>query len=242
MTTKRILSLAFLFISIIYFTSCDQWYDERIEGNGSVATKVRSITAFNEVISIGNFDVYLGIADSTSLIVEAEENLFPFIVTKVSGEKFYIEAKDNYNLDNSEPIKIYVTTPDLESAILAGSGIIICDSLTNEFLSLELTGSGRINFDKVDVMDLDAEISGSGDITVSGITDRSDFEITGSGNIRSLDLFQLKCEARITGSGNMYVNVEDYLRAVITGSGNIYYKGDPIIDEIITGTGYVRKY
>lgn len=242
MTTKRISSAGLFILSLIYLSSCDEMFDERIEGNNTVVQKERAITTFDEVVSTGDFDVYVTIADSTSLRVEAEENLIPFIVTKVSGQKFYVEEKDDYRLDNNKPMKIFITTPNMEGVKLTGSGFIECDSLTTDFLSIEITGSGRIEYDNIDVNDVEAEISGSGDIVLSGVTNRSEFDITGSGSIRSLELYQNNCEAIITGSGNMYINVEDYLKAEITGSGNIYYLGSPIINDDITGTGEIRRY
>ena len=242
MTAKRILYTGLFFFSLTYFTSCDKLFNERIDGNNTVITKERTISAFDEIVSTGNFDVYLTISDSTTLRIEAEENLIPFIVTKVTGEKLYVETKDDYRLDNNRAMKVFVTSPHMEGTRLTGSGVITCDSLTTDFLSIEISGSGRIEFNKLDVNDIHGEISGSGDITLSGSNDRSELEITGSGSIRSLKLLQNECEARITGSGNMYVNLEDYLKAVITGSGNIYYEGSPIINENVTGTGNVRRY
>lgn len=242
MKTNRILFLGIYILSLISLLSCDEIFDERIEGNNIVITKIRSVSTFDEIVSTGNFDVYFSMADSTSLSIEAEENLFPFIITRVSGGRFYVETKDNYRIDNNEPIKVKITSPNMEGAVLTGSGFIICDSLTNDFLSVEITGSGNIEYNNMNVNDIDAEISGSGDITLSGTASRTDLLITGSGNIKTMDLYQNNCEAKITGSGNIYVNVDDYLKAVITGSGNIYYTGNPIIDKIITGTGAVIRY
>lgn len=242
MKTKQLLSAGLFILSLIYLSSCDELFEERIEGNNIVVTKVRTVTPFNEVISTGNFDVFITIADSTSLIVEAEENLFAFITTKVSGDKFYVETKDNYRIDNNKPIKIFLTTPNMEGAMLTGSGFIVCDSLTTDFLDLEITGSGDIEFNKLDLLEIDGQITGTGDIIVSGTADRSDFTITGSGHIHSLDLLQNYCDALITGSGNIYVNVDEYLKALITGSGYIYYLGNPTIEQKITGTGAVRPY
>jgi hypothetical protein len=242
MITKRNLITGLFISSMFLILSCDDLFDERIEGNNVVVTKIRSVTSFDEIVSTGNFDVYFTVADSTSLIIEAEENLFPFITTRVGGERIYIETKDNYRLDNNEPIKIILTSPNMEGVVLTGSGFIVCDSLSTDYFSAELTGSGKIEFLNIDVTETDAEISGSGDITLSGTVNRSELLITGSGNIKTLDLYQKYCEATITGSGNIYTNVEDHLKAVITGSGNIYYTGNPIIDKTITGTGSVKKH
>jgi hypothetical protein len=242
MKTKRLLSVALFILSLIYFLSCSDFFEERIEGNNNVVIKERIISPFNEVISTGIFDVYITIADSISLFVEAEENLFAFIITKVKGDKFYAEVKDNYRLVPNETIKIYITTPNLNTAMLTGSGNILCDSLTNDYLDLDLTGSGKIIFNNIDILELDGDITGSGNIILSGSNDRSDLIITGSGNIRSLDLIQNTCEAEITGSGNIYVNVIEHLDAEISGSGSIYYLGNPIVEKHITGSGTVGRY
>ena len=242
MKKRQLLSAGLFILSLIYLSSCDGLFEERIEGNNIVVTKVRTVTPFNEVISTGNFDVYITIADSTSLIVEAEENLFAFITTKVSGDKFYVETKDNYRIDNNKPIKIFLTTPNMKGAWLTGSGFIVCDSLTTDFLDLEITGSGDIEFTKLDLLEIDGQITGTGDIIVSGTANRSDFTITGLGQIHSLGLLQNYCDALITGLGNIYVNVDEYLKALITGSGYIYYLGNPTIEQEITVTGAVRPY
>lgn len=222
--------------------SCDEWLNNRIEGNNNVVSKIRDITVFNEVVSTGNFDIKITIADSTSLIVKAEENLFPFIMTTVRGQKFYAEVKDDYQLDNNQPIQILLTTPNLEGVLLTGTGVIACDSLTTSLLSTEITGSGLIEFSKVFAKDVIADISGSGDIIIAGETVRSEFYIPGSGNIQCLDLYQTDCYSNISGSGNIFTYVNDYLEVDISGSGSVYYLGNPEIDSYISGSGQVIRY
>lgn len=242
MATTRIFNLMLLFLFSIFLSSCEKIFEDRVEGNNNVITRIRSINTFDEIYVEGNFNVYFTIADTTSLRIEAEENLVPLIITKVSGQQFYVKPKDDFQLDNNKAMNIFLTSPNLEGVVLSGSGLLVCDSLFTDFLSVEITGSGKVQFDKLDLNDIEGSISGSGDIVLAGEVDRSEFEITGSGAIRALDLVQNDCDARITGSGNIYVNVVDYLKARITGSGNIYYVGNPIVDEIITGSGDVRRY
>lgn len=242
MITKRILSACLFILSLIYFTSCDDIFDERVEGNSTLITKTREIYDFDEIANWGVFDVYVTLADSTSLMIEAEENLIPFIETYVSGQKFYVKEKEGYNLDNNKPIKIFLTTPNLEGAKLLGSGLIRCDSLSGDFFSAELLGSGNIEFYDVFVNDVEAEITGSGDVILSGEGVETEYTIIGSGNIRAIGFMHENSESTIAGSGNIYVYATDYLKATIPGSGYIYYEGNPVINENITGSGDVRKY
>jgi hypothetical protein len=242
MKTINIFRIGVFMMLVMTLISCDEWLNDRIEGNNNVVSKTRDITVFNEVVSTGNFDVIITIADSTSLIVKAEENLFPFIMTTVRGQKFYAEVKDDYQLDNNQPIQIFLTTPNLEGVLLTGTGVITCDSLTTNLLSAEITGSGLIEFSKVFAKDVIADISGSGDIIISGETDRSEFYIPGSGNIQCLDLYQTNCYSNISGSGNIFTYVNDYLEVDISGSGSVYYSGNPEIDSYISGSGQVIRY
>ncbi len=242
MITKRIVRFGIFILFVITMISCDEWLNDRIEGNNHVVYKTRDISAFNEVVSTGNFDVKIVIADSTSLIVQAEENLFPFIMTTVRGQKFYAEVKDDYQIDNNQPIKIFLSTPNLEGVMLTGSGIIVCDSLTTDLLSAEITGSGRIEFSKVIAKDVIGDIPGPGEIFISGEADKSEFYISGSGNIQCLDLHQTYCYSNISGSGNIYTYVIEYLEVDISGSGSVYFSGSPEIDSYISGSGQVLRY
>jgi len=242
MITKRIVRYGIFILLAITMMSCDEWLNDRIEGNNHVVSKTRDISVFNEVVSMGNFEVEIIITDSTSLIVQAEENLFPFILTTVRGQKLYIEVKEDYQLDNNQPIKILLTTPNLEGAQLTGSGIIECDSLTTDFISTEITGSGRIEFSEVIAKDVICDITGSGEIFIMGETHRSEFYISGSGSIQCLSLIQTDCYSNISGSGNIYTYVNDYLEVDISGSGSVYYSGYPEIDSHISGSGQVIRY
>ncbi len=241
MKTLRLLQ-ALLFISFLYILpSCDLG-DDRIEGNDNTEIDVRNIATFDEIESLGDFDVYISIADSTTLRVEAEENLLNYIITDVDNRKLVIEEKDGYDLDNNEAMRIYVTTPSLDEVVLVGSGLIQCDSLSGEFFQAVLLGSGKIEFNNLIVTNVEAEITGLGDIELEGEGRVTDYEIDGGGDIRAINFVHEESESKIIGDGNIYVHATEHLRARIVGSGNIYYEGDPDVDESVTGTGDVRRY
>lgn len=242
MKTKKIISVLVMLITVVTFSSCDDMFDDPVEGDRNVITLTRDVSSYDEIISEGDFDVYITMGETTDLVIEAEENLIPFIVTKVRDNKLIIAEKNGYRLENNRPMKIHVTTPYLNEVEQIGSGDIICDSLSGDNLKLELIGSGRIEFLKLAVDDIEAEISGSGDIYLSGGGRISDFEVSGQGNIKAVNFLHEKSESKIVGDGNIYVNAINYLKATIVGPGDIYYEGNPEIDEHIAGSGDVRRY
>ena len=241
MATK-LLFKGLIIIFLFSLSSCIDWADDNIEGNDDVETEVRNIAGIVEVQSWGNFDVYINLADTTTLRVEAEENLLRYIITEVSGQKLTIEEKDGYDLENNRPMRIYISTPNLEEVTLGGSGSIECDSLSGDSFKAELLGSGKIEFNNLTVDDIEALIAGSGEIELEGDGKNSEFEIEGSGDIRAINFVHEDSECKIVGSGNIYVYATEFLRARITGSGTIYYEGNPDINELITGSGDIRRY
>ena len=49
MTTRRIIGAGLFILSLIYLSSCDEMFDERIEGNNTMVMKERTVTTFDEV-------------------------------------------------------------------------------------------------------------------------------------------------------------------------------------------------
>lgn len=239
---------------VFFLAGCyEPWH--KIDGNNDVITETRTVPSFQGVNNEGQFDVYIIQSDYHEVVMEAESNLLPFIRTRVSGDKLYVETKDN--LRPNYPIKVFVYTPVVEEVKLSGSGLIYSDSLQVNDLEVKLSGSGNIDL-LVRGNDMYCEISGSGSavldletdkletrISGSGVMDlygyarRADHKISGSGSIHAYELPVDDCYATISGSGDMYVFVNNYLDVNISGSGDVYYLGSPVIDLKISGSGSI---
>lgn len=240
---KRItflLAFAATVIMSIILTSCQGIYFSCLKGNGITIEEERLPGEFNGVISEGDYDVFIVIDTVYKVIIEADENLVPYIRTVVKNERLIVDNGTRRCLrnDGDVPIRIYVHTPDMFYISLEGSGIIYSDYFIYvDYLRVELTGSGIINLRDIDAIELDVLLSGSGEIELWGIAGSGDLNIPGSGKIKAYHLEQDECSASISGSGDMYVFVYDYLNANISGSGKIFYRGNPRISVKITGSG-----
>ncbi len=240
---KRItflLAFAATVVISIILTSCEGVFFSCLKGNGIPAEEERHPGEFNGVISEGDYDVFIVIDTVYKVVIEADENLVPYIRTFVKNERLVIDNGTRRCLRNDadEPIRIYVHTPDMFYISLEGSGIIYSDYFIYvDYLRVELTGSGIIDLRDIDAIELDVLLSGSGEIELWGVAGSGDLNIPGSGKIKASHLEQDECTASISGSGDMYVFVYDKLDANISGSGNIFYRGNPRISVRITGSG-----
>jgi hypothetical protein len=220
--------------------SCENILFGCIEGNGRVKVEERSISAFDEILSSGSFEVYITQDTVHKLDVEAESNLLPYISTSVRNKRMVIKNRDHRCIREHEPIRIYVRTPELYILKLSGSGIIRCEDVKTDYLEIGLSGSGDIKVG-IETEYIEADVSGSGQIDLWGSSVDTDLNISGSGQIRAYDLTQDKCIANISGSGRIYVFVNELLDVKISGSGRVYYHGDPQLSIRISGSGQVIK-
>jgi hypothetical protein len=235
---------AIIAVTSVFLTSCEGIYFSCLKGNGILIEEERHPGEFNGIISEGDYDVYIVIDTVYKVVINADENLIPYIRTVVKDEKLIIDNGTRKCLKNDadEPIRIYVHTPEVFFVALEGSGVIYSDYLIYvDYLRVELTGSGIIDLRDIDAIELDVLLSGSGDIELWGIAGSGDLNIAGSGKIKAFHLEQDVCNASISGSGDMYVFVYDMLDANISGSGNIFYRGNPRINIKITGSGSLEN-
>jgi len=234
-------SLIVLIASILLILLLSGCTFERIEGNYDLTTEERSVDSFDEIISSGNFRVYIEPDSVTEVVVKAESNIQSYVYTISDGNTLRLGFKNGYNIRENYPVEVYIRTPHAKILRLQGSGMMECLGFTEEVAELDLSGSGRIISD-YSVRTMKASISGSGSINLTGSADNSLFRVSGSGNIRALDMPMQNCDASISGSGDIYVAVSEQLDVTISGSGCLYYSGNPDIDSRISGSGRVKQY
>jgi len=236
MKTMKFIMLALLVPAL--FTSC-----MKIKGKGDVVTETRTVSGYSSVGLSMDATVYLTNGNEYSLEVIAQENLLPYIQTKLENDRLVVMVKHNTVLGSHEPILVRITAPGITDLDVSGSGLI---DVQNEWLgtTLETTisRSGKIRSGQVQGDMLKANISGSGDIEAEGGQAGSEeLTISGSGNIEVRYVVAADVDANISGSGNIYTQANNLLDASISGSGSIYYLGNPQINAHVSGSGSIMK-
>jgi hypothetical protein len=233
-------TIALLVCIPVLFNSCTHDYLPGIEGEGEIVEATLYPDDFTGFVNAIAADVYLTQGRRQEVVVQAQENIIDNIRLHVNDGIWLIEYHDMVRW--AQPVKIYITVPDLTKAAISGSGSIIGLTAFNnlENLDLVISGSGDLDLE-TESDELNVRISGAGDLDLSGTTEYFDILISGSGSIDAYDLETREAEITISGSGNVFLDVEDYLKVSISGSGSVFYHGTPEIDSHITGSGTVRR-
>ena len=233
-TIKQLTTGALLVIFL--FTGCVD--DIMVKGNGILRSEERITPNFSKVSSSGSFIVHITRGDEFDILVSAEENILPYIKTRVYGSDLHIDTRGFHSISNTLPMEVYITMPELRGVVLSGSGEITTDYFYPDHFNALVSGSGNIST-AIEAKDIEAMLSGSGSLDLSGIAEEASLIVSGSGQIDAYHLDIEKCDAKISGSGDMWINASDFITASISGSGNVYYYGDPAVETHISGSGNV---
>ena len=240
MKTKFTQLISALFIMAIFIPGLQA---QKVKGNGKMIQKTRNVGDFDKLGVAGSFDVTLAKGEEGKIELNVEENLEPYLETKVKDGKLTVGWKKGTNINTSKKTTVKVYFQTIEGVALAGSGDVIGeDEISGDKLDVAIAGSGDITL-KLKTGELKSAISGSGDIVFSGSADTFEGAIAGSGDVKAEDLKVNKADLKISGSGSFRVNVSNELSARVAGSGDIRYKGSPKVEDIkVSGSGSVSTF
>lgn len=223
-------------------TSCDLMFRKTVHGNGNLTSQQRTVSNTDRIKSMGNFNIDIVQGSPSSVKIEADENLLPYILTENKEGRLVIHTREGYSLSSNNKIKVTVTTDKLAEVELDGSGNVngIGKFSGTDHLKVSVAGTGDINL-SANTPEIESSIAGTGNITLSGETKNSKIEIAGVGDYKAEDLMSENVEIHIAGSGNARVYAENNLDIHIAGSGDVYYKGNASVKQNIAGSGKIRK-
>ena len=213
---------------------------KRVKGNGNFESETRNISHATKIKVEGGMEVILD-SGATSIRVEADENIIPYILTDLDDNWLRIRLKRNISITTSNTMRVYITTPTIYNIRVAGSGNVTSEKKfwSKKPISFDIAGSGDITID-VNAPKVDADIAGSGNLMITGETRDVDVSIAGSGNYQGMDLKAENARVSIAGSGDAFVFADVKINAKIMGSGNVKYKGNASVDKKVMGSGKVE--
>lgn len=235
MKTKQILSGAL----VVFFTAVFCINVFAIDGNGKIKKQDRSLTGFSSIEVGGAFHIILTQGEKEALLVETDENLLDYIVSKVNGSKLSVSSKKE--IAKTKILNLYITVKDLKKIDISGAAEIKTTAkITCKDFEIDASGAADIKMtfhaDKFKLI-----MSGSGEAELSGVVKDFQSDIAGAGALKA---FSLSCETasiNITGAGNAQITVQKELNVTVTGAGNIEYKGNPTLKKHISGAGSITN-
>jgi len=238
---KRI--FLFSFLGLLIFSSCRFMGWKGINGSGNIVTQSRTAGKFNSVDVSGAIDVYVK-QDSVqqNIKVETDDNLQEYIDIHEDNGVLYISQRDNYNLDPSKKIKVYVSALYFRRFDISGASNIYSENklTSSETLDIDMSGASEVKID-VKAPRINADITGASSVMITGET--KDFNVEGSGasDIKSFDLMTENTTLDISGACSAEVFASVKLNIQASGASGIKYKGNAAVNQDVSGASSVKK-
>jgi hypothetical protein len=237
---KSRIGIGILLISLIV-SGCTTT-NKVITGTGNLTKEDRAISGVTSVnlAWMGELTILLG--DTESLVVEAEANLLPQIITKVENGELTIRTLPNVSIVPTLPVRYTLTVKSLKGIKTSSAGNINGPALQGIDMIMAIASSGNITLKGLTAETLQVEISSNGNLEIGpGQVDSQTISIQSSGNFLAPDLKSRLADCKISSSGNATIWVTEQLTANITSSGNVNYYGNPSTKVETSSSGGVTS-
>lgn len=235
-------SLFIVFAVAIALSSCQYFMGERIYGNGHIASKEMHVGSFNGVDAGGAIEVHVKQDATSSVKVETDENLMPYIEVYTEGTTLVIHPKSGFNLDPSREIVVYVSAPDYKSMEISGASKLIADNAITPGDQLNLKGSGACKISmEMGGGKLIGDISGATTLNLKGQVASFDMEASGASDVNGYDLIAEDATLDVSGASGAQITVTKNLKAEASGASHIHYKGNASVNQNTSGASSVSK-
>ena len=230
-----------LILSVFIFLSGCSY--NMLIGSGVVTTDTRDSSGFSAITleDCGELDITQGSVDS--LTIQAENNLMPFIKSEVKNSRLTLGLRPNYqvnSIQNTVPVKYFVSVKNLKEIVLSGSGKIITHGISTATLKVVEDGGGSIQLEQLQAKELDMHLNGKGRTQVSGQVDLQTVELGGAGSYVADNLDSSYASVDVNGSGAATVWVTNALNVLLHGNGSTHYFGNPKLHVDNAGLGDVQ--
>ncbi|SHG42150.1 head GIN domain-containing protein [Winogradskyella jejuensis] len=226
-TLARIIAAS---IVALFMTSCnfDINLGPGVSGDGNVVTKERNISSdFDKIKVSRGIEVYITQGNSTSLEVEADENLHDVITTEVDEDNGLLRISSNENIKSSSSKKVILSVKDISSiSTTSGSYVNSENAFDVDKLTISSTSGSHVDFDITSNSLKINSTSGAG-VKISGQTRELNVSATSGSYIKAGDLKAENTRVSATSGANISVNTSKELTANATSGGSIKYSGNP---------------
>jgi len=235
--------LALLSLVILVFASgCREIAGRRVRGSGNIITENRTASGFNSIDISGAIDVYIKQDPTTSVKVEADDNILEYIEVHTDGSTLEIYTEGNIRLKPSHKIKVYVSNPEYKDLQVSGASSIRSENeiTSPDGLHVDISGAseGRL---EVNAPKVSVNLTGASNANIKGKTKDFDGGASGASEIRCFDLLTENAEVDASGASHIEVYASVRIAGQASGASSVNYKGNAQSSVEKSGASSVNK-
>ena len=203
--------------------------------------ETRQVAAFSRIHAESAFEIDYTSGNSTSLIVEAPDDLMGKIKTEVNNGTLEISLKGETNNINSS-LKIHLQSPALEAANLEGAcQLDLLSALNGTDFHLDLSGASSFR-GTIYMKTVFINMEGASTADIGGTTNRFTVEVDGASTLNADKFSAAIADVKAEGASNATIQADSSLDANANGASTISYRGNPVmLNRNTDGAGNIMK-
>lgn len=205
--------------------------DKVVIGNGKVIVEQRTVHGnFDKIQVTSGIEVEIEQADDYEIVVEADENIMPYLLTEMDEDVLDIHF-DNVSITNYKEAKVRVKTPRIsELKSTSTAEIKVKNKIQTQNLTLYASSAGEIEIGELTVREnLKLSSSSTAEINIKNIKAKNiETSATSSADIEIDKIKTIKFLAESSSSADMMINdIEaDKIRIAASSGSEVKLKGE----------------
>lgn len=210
----------------------------------AAAERSFSVTSFDRIRVEGPFVVAVTTGKAVSARVSGDDAAIERVSLRVEGRTMLIRPNlsswGGYPGKSAGAPRIMLTTPDLSTAILIGSGSLDVDRMKGMRIVLTAEGSGRLAVHQLDADNASLAIAGAGALEASGKARQAAAVARGTAEIRAAGLAVSDLTLTTESAGAVRMQATRSAKVTAMGIGSVEVGGTAACEIKQTGGGLVR--
>lgn len=195
---------------------------EHVRGNGRVVEVTRSVAPFDGIEVSHAITVHVVETGYEGVRVIAEENLLPYLETRVRGGMLEIGFERGVNVSPRREVVVEVEA--------------------YEVLEIRASGATHVEAELAWSPERWVHLSGASSIDLYGAADRFHVDLSGASRLDALDFETIRTDVDASGASRAFVWVTGRLDARASGASHIRFAGWPEVRADVSGASTVTHY
>ena len=214
---------------------------DNVTGSGNLQTETFDFSDFTTVEIHSGFRVEITRADSFSIEITADDNLYEYIEVEQSGDTLSIRLLGNriYYVAN---LNATITMPEIYKIELSGGSQASINGFTSVHqFEAEMSGGSKLS-GAVIVGDIELELSGGSQSNLEGAGDDLSIDASGGSLLDMKEFLADDVSANLSGGSRATVYVSGTLDVNLSGGSKVLYVGTPAMGDIdLSGGSEVER-
>jgi hypothetical protein len=195
-------------------------FGSKVKGSGVASSETRDVSEFSAVDVGGVFEVEITAGKEYSVLVQADDNLLPYIKTEVNAGVLKIGTTER--ISSKTPLRVIVTAPEIDHLDVSGASKVSLAGAKNSELGIDMSGASKLKLE--------------------GETSELNIEVSGASSIDAESLQSKTATVDASGASKVAVFVTQRLNSEASGASNIQYSGNPAnVEKKTSGASSVHQ-